>query len=127
MLQPTPPHLVKGIGNTCVYAVGMGTIELSIAGGHTLTLDNVLFIPSSSVRLLSVLTFNRSGSYMSHFDSDSCWVMKRDESIILWGKVLEHCRLYELTAFSPCVTHSPSPMPANALYATRLPNIKSWH
>ena len=64
---------------------------------------------------------------MSHFDSDSCWVTKRDGSIILRGKVLEHRRLYELTALSPCVTHRPSPMPTNALYANRLPNIESWH
>src|SRR6267142_2302186 len=60
-LHPTPPHPVKGIGKTCVYAVGMGTVELTIAHGHKITLDNILFILSSSMRLLSVLMFNRSG------------------------------------------------------------------
>jgi hypothetical protein len=73
-LHPTPSHPVKGIGNSCVYAVGMGTIEVTIAGGHKVTLNNALFIPSSSVHLLSVLAFNRSGNYTTHFDSQSCWV-----------------------------------------------------
>jgi hypothetical protein len=82
-LRPTPPHPVKGIGNACVYAVGMGTIELTIAGGHKVILDNALFIPSSSVRLLSVLALNRSGNYTTHFDSHSCWVTRRDGSTIL--------------------------------------------
>jgi hypothetical protein len=34
--------------------VGMRTIELTIAGGHKVILNNALFIPLSSVYLLSV-------------------------------------------------------------------------
>ena len=45
MLYPTPPHPVKGIGDACVYMLGMGTVELTISGRHKICLDNVLFIP----------------------------------------------------------------------------------
>ena len=104
-LYPTPPHPVKGIGDVCIYALGMGTVELTIASGHKICLDNVLFIPSSSVRLLSVLTFNHSGSYTSHFNSQSCWVTRQDGTTILHESVLEQRQLYELMAFAPHVTH----------------------
>lgn len=126
-LHPTPPHPVKGIGNACVYALGMGTVELTIAGGHKITLDNVLFIPSSSVHLLSVLTFNRLGGYTSHFDSHSCWVTKRDGTTILRGNVIEHRRLYELVASAPRVTHRRALAIPSVLYTTRTPNIETWH
>jgi hypothetical protein len=127
-LRPTPPHPVKGIGNSCVYAVDMGTIEVTIASGHKVTLDNALFIPSSSVRLLSVLAFNRSGNYTTHFNSQSCWVTRRDGSTILQGNVVEHKHLYELIVAAPRVTHCTTfTEPSSALYTTRTPNLETWH
>jgi hypothetical protein len=89
-LCTTPPHPVKSIGNSCVYATGMGTVELTITSGHKVTLNNVLFIPNSSVQLLSMLTFNHSGNFVSHFDLHQCWVMKKDNTIILQGNVIEN-------------------------------------
>src|SRR6267142_539054 len=127
-LHPTPPHPVKGIGKTCIYTVGMGTVKLTIAHGHKITLDNILFILSSSMRLLSVLMFNRSGGYTSHFDSHSCCVTGRSGCTVLCGNVIEQKQLYELITFAPLVTHhrDPNHQPS-ALYTARVPNVETWH
>lgn len=66
------PYLMRGLGGSCVYAIGVGTIELRIAKGRKLTLQNLLSIPTSTIRLISVLTLNRAGRLTSHFGSDSC-------------------------------------------------------
>ena len=55
-LRATPQRPVKGLCGTAIHAVGMGDIELRIAGGHVLKLTDVLYIPESRVRLISVET-----------------------------------------------------------------------
>jgi hypothetical protein len=71
-LQPISPHPISGVGGACVYAAGLGTVELCVAAGHKIVMENVLYVPASTVRLISVLTLNRSGRYTSHFDSFFC-------------------------------------------------------
>ena len=48
-LCPIPPHPIAGLGGLCIFAVGIGTIDIHIAGGHKLVLKNVLFAPTSNV------------------------------------------------------------------------------
>jgi hypothetical protein len=104
----------------------MGTVELTVANGHKITLDNVLFIPNSAVRLLSALTLNCSGSFISHFDSQQCWVTKKDNMVILWGNIIENKRLYQLIAFKPRVFHAKHTT-SSALYTTHTADIETWH
>jgi hypothetical protein len=40
---------VKGLCGSAIYVVGMGDIDLCIAGGHVLKLTDVLYIPESSI------------------------------------------------------------------------------
>ena len=48
-LKTIQPYPIKGLGGTCVYAMGMGMVKLTMEDGHCLTLHDALFIPSSSV------------------------------------------------------------------------------
>ena len=65
------PHCpVKGLCSMAIQTIGMGDIELRIAGGHVLKLTDILYIPESSVHLISILALKKSGSYTTHFDSN---------------------------------------------------------
>ena len=137
-LRPIPPHPISGVGGTYIYAVGIGTIEIHIAGGHKLTLDNVLYAPASTVRLISVLTLNRSGRYTSHFDDNSFWLTNSGGATILRGNVHEGRKLYNLSLSNvksihkrnePTAADGPSPnaVPTGAFHANRTPNVETWH
>ncbi len=84
-LNPIPPLTVKGFRGSSIQAIGMGTIEVTMAMGLHLSLTNVLFVPNSKIRLLSVSSLNRSGNYVTHFDSTSCWVTNRSGATIIRG------------------------------------------
>jgi hypothetical protein len=71
-LRPIEPHPITSIGGARVHATGVGSIELCIASNHKVVLEDVLYIPTSTVCLVSVLCLNRSGNYISSFDSNSC-------------------------------------------------------
>jgi hypothetical protein len=124
-------HPVKGFGGSCVYAIGMGSIELQIPGGKKVTLDHVLFVPNSCIRLVSVFTINRDGHNTCHFDSTSCYVMNSGGAVVLMGTAIVPCHLYALNCISPSTVHKPvSPSPAaipSAHYSARVPNVKTWH
>jgi hypothetical protein len=132
-LRPISSHPVSGVGGACVYASGIGTVELCVAAGHKIVLENVLSVPTSTIRLISVLTLNRGGRYTSRFDSSSffCWVTNPGGATILRGIVYENRRLYGLSLSSPRIAHSKPPgnnsFSTLALYASRTPDIETWH
>jgi hypothetical protein len=64
-LSPIAPHPVQGLGDSCVYAVGIGVLSLPLDTGKSLLLQKALFIPASKVCLLSVLSLNRAGDFVS--------------------------------------------------------------
>jgi len=68
-LRPIAPHPITGIGGAHVHATGVGSIELCIASNHKVMLEDILYVPTSTVCLVSVLCLNRSGGYVSSFDS----------------------------------------------------------
>lgn len=105
-LVPTDQHPIKGVGGAVVHAIGIGTVELRIAAGHTLTLHNVLFVPASTVRLISVLALNESGPYRTIFDPIECCVLNKSNTIIACGVVSKSRRLYLLSAPAIRVTHA---------------------
>jgi hypothetical protein len=83
-LNTIPPLTVKGFSGSSVQAVGMGTIEVCMASGLRLSLTNILFVPNSKIRLLSVSSLNRSGNYVTHLDSMSCWVTNRSGAMKMY-------------------------------------------
>jgi hypothetical protein len=130
-LTPIPPHPIKGLGGKCVYAIGLGTIELSVAPGNHLILQKALFAPASTVRLISVLTLNRDGNCVSHFDSTSCWITnKANGALVAKGVVSPTRNLYTLSTFTPNIVHDPPhPRASNhtSFYAARVPDLETWH
>ena len=143
-LRPISPHPIAGVGGSCIYAIGIGTVEICVSAGHKLTLDDVLFAPASIVRLISVLALNRSGNYISHFDRDSFWLTSTSGKTILRGTIYENRRIYCLslpkarTAHSHIDTNATTTpgAPSNAsdgnappigLYAPRTPDVETWH
>ena len=125
-LRRIPRHPVKGLAGSAVYAVGIGDIELHIASGHKLKLNNVLYIPDSSVRLISILALNKSGDYTTHFDSTSCWVTNKSNTVLVRGSISSTKRLYVLSTKIPSVQHKKPPDAPTALYA-RVPDLETWH
>jgi len=125
-LRCIPRHPVKGLAGSAVYAVGVGNIELHIASGHKLKLSNVLYIPDSSVRLISILALNKSGDYTTHFDSTNCWVTNKSNTVLVRGSISSTKRLYVLSTKTPFVQHKKSPDTPTALYA-RVPDLETWH
>jgi transposase InsO family protein len=127
-LRAIPPFAVKGLGGSCVYAIGIGDIDLTILKGCKLRLHDVLFIPTSTIRLISVLALNRSGRYSTHFDSNSCWVSGPNNAVIARGSVSADRSLYVLSTVSaPLVSHLPATPSPQAFVASRVPDLATWH
>ena len=125
-LRTIKRHPVKGPGGSAVHAIGIGDIDLHIASGHTLKLTDVLYIPESSVRLISILALNQNGNYTTHFDSEGCWVTNKSNTVIIRGALSPSKRLYVLTTKTPFVQHKRIPEASMALY-TKVPDIETWH
>ena len=117
------PHPIKGVGGSCIYATGKGSIDLRIAGDHTLSLHDVLYVPKSTVRLVSVRSLNRDSKYITHFDTDDFWVTEKGtNNTIARGTVSPSSNLFILPIISP---HS---SPHDSAFVTKpVPDIHSWH
>ena len=129
-LRPCATHPVKGLGDSCVYAIGIGIIYLHPEAGDT-SLHDILFVPGSTTRFISVPSLNRGDKYSTHFDSDGCWVLDLDEAdkIVACGTDPPTRQLYPLMTTDPCVTRSvpvTSPSPTS-LHATCVAEIEMLH
>jgi GAG-pre-integrase domain len=118
-LRPIPPQSVRGIGGSSIQALGIGTIKLVIARGAHIRLENVLFIPNASVRLISISSLCRTSRFMAHFDSTGCWLTKPNGTRVALGMLGKSRSLYSLTGAAPSVEH--------AFLTQRVPNLESWH
>jgi hypothetical protein len=118
----------------------MGTVEISISAGHNFKLENVLYVPSATVRLISVLTLNHSGHLTSHFNDNSFWLTNPSGATILCGMVYENRKLYGLPLQSACTVHGKIDASANvaldpmlgqshtqAHYTSCKPDVETWH
>src|SRR6266702_2634554 len=125
VLKSIPCHPVKGLGGSAVYAISVSDIELCITSSHKLKLSNVLYIPESNVHLISILTLNKSGDYTTHFDSMTCWVTNKSNTMLMCRSLsLTKC-LYILMTKTPFVQHAKMPEPF-ILYM-RVPDLETWH
>jgi hypothetical protein len=129
-LSPIPLHPVKGLSGTCVYAIGLGDIELSLDTGHRILLRNTLFIPSSTVRLISVLSLNRDNNNCCHFGPKSCWITNEHNVTIAHGSISTTCDLYILDS-TPSLIRGDTPTLQNrshvSLHAARTPDVETRH
>src|SRR6266702_2783311 len=125
-LKSIPHHPMKGLGGSAVYAVGVGDIELCITGGHKLKLSNALYIPGSNMCLISILTLNKSGDYTTHFDSMTCWVTNKSNTVLVRGSLSPTKCLYILMTKTPFVQHVKVLDLPTILYA-RVPDLETWH
>jgi Integrase core domain/GAG-pre-integrase domain len=117
-----PSCLIKGLRGACIYAVGMGLINIPIAPGCVLTLHDALFIPSSCVCLISVLMLCCHNSLTCHFNSDSCWLTDVWGSTVACGAVVVFHLLYSLSLVPELSEHSAFP----SVYAPTS-DIETWH
>jgi hypothetical protein len=122
MLKSIPPSPIKGFQGTSVSVIGMGTMELLLSSDRVLKLENVLFVPAATIRLISVVTLNCDHQYITFFDPDACYVATKDRSIIMQGVVSPTHNLYTLTIASPNAAPSQT-----SHYTARTPNVETWH
>ncbi|KAG2057264.1 hypothetical protein BDR06DRAFT_1037536 [Suillus hirtellus] len=85
-LCPILPHIINGIGNSSIQAVGVSSIQLIIAKGIHLMLEYVLFSPNATVRLLSVSAMYSAHWCITSFDTTS-WV----QAHMLTRTLASHC------------------------------------
>jgi hypothetical protein len=112
------PRCVRGVGGSTIEATGIGTVKLPTSSDAALHLENVLYIPNATVRLISVSDLCRSLHLTAHFDETSCWLTVREGRRIASGKLTPR-RLYALDDIP--ATHE------TALLAQRTPNLETWH
>jgi hypothetical protein len=67
-LCPIALHPITSIGGARIYATRVGSIELCIAGGLKVSLNNTVYIPASTVHLVSILKLNKGGWYTFYFN-----------------------------------------------------------
>ena len=131
VIRPIQPHPIKGLGGACIYAVGVGSIELAVGNDQRLLLHNALFAPASSVRLISVLSLNRDSKSISCFDEKTCWIIdKQSGNTIAQGIVSPTRNLYTVASFDPKIIPSSQPnrsMRDTGFYASRVPDVETWH
>ncbi|KAF9555169.1 hypothetical protein CPC08DRAFT_615715, partial [Agrocybe pediades] len=84
-----PPREVHFGDESCVHATGIGSITLrdKVNGKDTLTtLENVLYIPTFKLTLVSVRKLDKDG-YYSIFKDRKCSVkLRKGRKIVLVGK-----------------------------------------
>jgi hypothetical protein len=119
-LRPIASRPVKGVGGTSIFAIGVGEVRLRIAHGAWIALQDVLFIPAATVRLISVGTIARDSKIVSHFDDTSCWLTSKSTgAVIARGTLLPRTRLYSLPLHSPQADHAYS--------VHREADLETWH
>ena len=59
------PWAITGVGDSMVFATGMGTIEISILGSSAcLTLHDILYAPDAGIHLISISRLDESGHHL---------------------------------------------------------------
>lgn len=82
-LRPIALRPVKGVGGSSIAAIGQGDIKLRIGKGASITLRDALYIPNSTVRLVSVSLMARESNLISHFDDEACWLTNKSTGAVV--------------------------------------------
>ena len=111
---------VRGVSGSSIFTIRIGIIQLRITHSAWILLQDVLFITTASVQLISVGAIARDLKVISHFNEDTCWLTSKSSgAIIVCGNLLPKTRLYSLSLHSPQTNHA---------YTVHCePNLETWH
>jgi hypothetical protein len=115
-LHPIANRTVTGVGGSSIQALGIGTVKLIVAKGSSLLLENVLFIPSSTVRLISIACITESLQCTVTFDASTVTLKNRAGSLFATGTRLPIRKLYRLDCTRLSTEH-----------AFHMADIDTWH
>lgn len=116
-LYPIQPRSVMGVGGSSILAIGIGKIRLYVGKGRCLILDDVLFIPTSTVRLLSVSGLTRSLRCQITFKADLVEIQNKSGALLATGSLTSR-NLYKLHCSHSATEH--------AVLYTAAPTIETW-
>ena len=115
-LHPIADRTVTGVGGSSIKALGIGTIKLVVAKGSSILLDNVLFIPTSTVRLISIACVTKSLKCSVTFEASSVSLRNPSGSLFATGTCLPNRKLYRLDCTRLSTEH-----------AFHTANLDTWH
>jgi hypothetical protein len=88
---PISPRAVKGFQGSSINAVGTGTIITD-----KFVMRHALFIPNTSICLMSVSRLCRDNSYACHFDATTAWITDAPSNVVCTGSLQPTRGLYKL-------------------------------
>ena len=97
----------------------IGSIKLDIGHGHTIMLDNALYIPTPTVHLLSITHLIDSLPCNATFHATGVNLIVPSGIIITSGSRLPNRNLFRLDCSCVCTKDS--------FLAHILPNLNTWH
>lgn len=109
------PWVIKGVGGASISAVGIGKVELAVASGSNISLDNVLYVLQAGIRLISVKSLALQNLNTS-FTSTGCKIINSTGIVVATGTLTSG--LYTLDTQST---------PDHTLIAARIPDLETWH
>ena len=115
-LHPIADRTITGIGGSSIQALGIGSIKLIISKGSSLLLENVLFIPSSTVQLISIACITESLQCSVTFKSSMVMLKKHSGSLFATSMCLPTQKLYHLNC-----TH------LSTEHAFHMAELDTWH
>jgi hypothetical protein len=117
-LRKIQPRTVRGLGSSSVTAIEIGEIRLLIGRGAHIMLRDVLYIPTATIRLISVRCLTLDSSVTAHFNELSCWLTNPAGNTIVRGHLSSN-KLYSLSLNSLFAAH--------AFVIHNPPDIATWH
>lgn len=105
-LHPIADRTVTGVGGSSINALDIGTIKLIVAKGSHILLENVLFIPASTVRLISIGCITESLQCSVTFDATTVTLKTRSGSLFATGTRLSTRKLYSLNCSQLSAEHA---------------------
>ncbi|KAG5732007.1 Copia protein [Termitomyces sp. T112] len=96
-LDSIPARQICGVGGTSIAAIGVGTIRVYVSGGTYIELENALYVPKSTVRLLSISRIACDHGMSVTFDDTRVSLTKKISGRPMATRTLVHNRsLYTL-------------------------------
>jgi hypothetical protein len=117
-LRSIAPRQIQGFTGSSVQAIGIGEVTLRCGKGSNLTLRDVLYVPDSTVRLISIGALCDDLGIEATFQSKSCSIQKPGGKVIANGTRYNKS-LYSYNGRPPIVQHANITRPA--------PDIHTWH
>ena len=109
---------IQGVGGAHIDAIGVGTIHLCCGKGRHLTLKDALYVPTSTLRLISIGRLDDDG-LQSTFNNGRCVVRTHAGKVMAEGSRIRK-DLYYLSG-------KPEPRIDTAFITRAAPDLETWH